>query len=132
MEELQPIFETEGEIPPGMEKKIREKKKTGRKPKTMKKDEVLKMGEFVKVGDNWIPEEIGESVEGFVGEVFVAPTKIGQGQFCMIGDHRVLISGGLKPLLTMQGAYVKLVYQGYGESVKGKFRKFDIFRRPEE
>ena len=88
--------------------------------------------EFVKVGENWIPDKEGDSVEGYVGEVFVAPTKIGQAQFVMIGDHRVLISGGLKPLLTLQGSYVHVTYQGFGESAKGKFRKFEILRRPEE
>ena len=88
--------------------------------------------EFVKVGENWIPSQEGDAVEGYVGEVFVAPTKIGQAQFVMIGDHRVLISGGLKPLLTLQGAYVHVTYQGFGESAKGKFRKFEILRRPEE
>ena len=90
------------------------------------------VNEFVKVGENWIPTQEGDSVEGYVGEMFVAPTKIGQAQFCMIGDHRVLISGGLKPLLTLQGSYVKVTYQGVGESAKGKFRKFEILRRPEE
>ena len=88
--------------------------------------------EFVKVGENWIPDTVGDMVEGFVGPVFIAPTRIGQGQFCMVGDHRVLIGGGLKPLLTMEGAYVKLIYQGFGESSKGKFKKFEILRRPEE
>ena len=130
MEEVQQLPEND----PGMGREKTEEKvsKRRRTVKKQRKEGFNMEKEFVKVGENWIPDREGDAVEGYVGEVFVAPTKIGQAQFVMIGDHRVLISGGLKPLLTLQGAYVKVTYQGFGESAKGKFRKFEILRRPEE
>ena len=131
MEEVQQDVSTVDRVLEKAESAGKARRRTVKK-KSEKKEGFNMEKEFVKVGENWIPDREGDVVEGYVGEVFVAPTKIGQAQFVMIGDHRVLISGGLKPLLTLQGSYVKVTYQGFGESAKGKFRKFEILRRPEE
>ena len=103
--------------------------------KTEKKQEVLKMGEFVEVGSNWIPEEEGDMVEGYVGPVHIIKTSIGQAQSVIVGDKRVLISAGLNALLGLEGQYVRITYEGKEPSKTRKgveFRKFKVERRVEE
>ena len=93
------------------------------------------MGEFVSVGENWIPQEEGEQIEGYVGPVHIIKTSIGQAQSVLVGDKRVLVSAGLQQLLSMEGAYIRITYQGKEPSKTRKgveFRKFLVERRLDE
>ena len=93
------------------------------------------MGEFVSVGENWIPQEEGEQIEGYVGPVHEITTSIGKAQATIVGDKRVLISAGLAQLIGLEGVYVRITYQGKEKSKNRKgveFRKFMVERRVEE
>ena len=130
MEELQPLFESNPDM--GREKT---KEKVSKRRGPVKKDEVLKMGEFVSVGENWIPQEEGDQIEGFVGPAHEITTSIGKAQAVIVGDKRVLISAGLAQLAGLEGAYVRITYQGKEKSKNRKgveFRKFMVERRVEE
>ena len=130
MEELQLVSETSPVM--GREKT---KEKVSKRRGSVKKDEVLKMGEFVSVGENWIPTEEGDVIEGFVGAAHEITTSIGKAQAVIVGDKRVLISAGLAQLAGLEGAYVRITYQGKEKSKNRKgveFRKFLVERRVDE
>lgn len=111
------------------------KRKVYEKQRKIEKGGEFPMGEFVEVGQNWIPENEGDSIEGYVGHPQVIDTDFGPAQAVLVGDKRVLISAGLQALPQLERQYVRITYQGMEKSKKRKgkeFRKFRIERRVEE
>ena len=92
------------------------------------------MGEFVKVGENWIPQEPGDQLEGYVGDPYEIDTDFGKARAVTVGNKRVLISAGLQLLPQLAHQYVRITFQGMEKSKKRKgkeFKKFDIEVREE-
>ena len=91
--------------------------------------------EFETFGENWIPEKEGEYIEGYI-----RPSEDYQGEFgpvkrVLVGEKRVFCGAGLRDLPTLEGRFVRIVYEGKQKSTKkghADFRKFQILVRKEE
>lgn len=127
MEEVQTL----SDVPENKEKQVRK-----RIVKTEKKGENVSFmpDEFERFGENWIPENEGDSIEGYV-----QPSEDYIGEFgpvprVLVGEKRVFCGAGLKDLPKLEGRYVRITYEGKMKSAKKghqDFRKFAVDVRKE-
>ena len=102
--------------------------------KTDEKDVKFMPDEFEEFGSNWIPENEGDTIEGFV-----QPSEDYIGEFgpvprVLVGERRVFCGAGLRDLPKLEGRYVRITYEGKQKSQKKghqDFRKFTIRVRKE-
>ena len=73
----------------------------------------------------WKPETEGDHIEGVTGNLRELQGDYGPSTVVDVGDHSVNVSAGLRALVTLEGQYVRLTYQGFEKSKKGRdFKKF--------
>ena len=85
--------------------------------------------EFAPVNQKpfWKPEKEGEQIRGFVGNSRELSGEYGVQTVIDVGDYSVGISAGLKPLASLDGQFVRVTYEGFDKSKKGRdFKKFLI------
>jgi hypothetical protein len=98
----------------------REKTDTGQKTMT---DE----WEIVNQKPFWKPESESAQIEGVVTHTREVPGEFGVQQVVDVGEFSVGISAGLNALPAYEGRYVRITYQGFDKSKKGRdFKKFLI------
>ena len=75
----------------------------------------------------WKPETEGTQIEGIVSHLREVPGQFGVQEVIDVGEFSVGISAGLGPLPAYEGKYVRITYQGFDKSKKGRdFKKFLI------
>jgi hypothetical protein len=97
-------------------------------PKTTDKEQ-KQMDEWETVNQKpfWKPETEGAQVEGIVTHLREVPGQYGVQEVIDVGEFSVGISAGLNPLPAYEGRYVRITYQGFDKSKKGRdFKKFLI------
>jgi len=131
MDEVQELSpDTETKSAQGTKRKY--EKKTEKK--LVVKKESFMPDEFEEFGSNWIPEEEGDTIEGYVqpSEEYVG--EFGPVPRVLIGERRVFCGAGLRDLPKLEGRYVRITYQGKQKSAKKghqDFRKFSVQVRKE-
>ena len=91
--------------------------------------EVKQPDEFEAVNQKpfWKPENEGDQVEGWCTHPRNITGEFGEQTVMDVGEYSVGISAGLQNLLAYEGRYVRLTYQGFDKSKKGRdFKKFLI------
>jgi hypothetical protein len=112
-----------------------DRKKVERKKRVEKIGEKFMPDEFEEFGSNWIPEDDGDTIEGYVQPSEDYLGEFGPVKRVLIGQKRVFCGAGLRDLPTLEGKYVRITYQGKQKSTKKghqDFRKFSVLVRKEE
>ena len=89
---------------------------------------------FKKVEHNsdefFIPELPGDSVEGILSPGGIKMTVFGEAKYVMVGEKKVLLSGGLEGTLTSDlfGLPVRVTFDGmqYNKKTKRNFKAFTV------
>ncbi len=80
----------------------------------------------------FIPESQGEFVEGILSEGAQVKTAFGMADYVLVGDKKVLLSGGLIGTLTKDsglfGKLVRITFEGisYNKSTKRNYKSFVV------
>ena len=83
--------------------------------------------EIVNQKPFWKPESEGDSIEGVAGNIRELQGDYGPSTVMDVGEHSVNISAGLRSLVSCDSRYVRITYQGFEKSKKGRdFKKFKV------